>query len=497
MMERGQQQVKGAPQLDATRGHEVAAPPALSGGRRALALFAILCMTFMETLDGTIVNVALPTMQRELGVGGTEIQLVASVFLVVTCAFLLVFGRLGDILGKVRVFQTGVVLFVAGSALCAASGTLELLVVARAVQALGVAASLANNQGIITELFAKTRGRALGLVATFTALGAMAGPTIGGVLVSLFPWEVIFLINIPIGIISLSIGMYALPNRRPADRCHFDVAGAVLIVPSILLVFAAITLMESEVGALSLGMLAAGVALLMVFGVVERRQEVPLVHFGLFRNLSFDIDLFAMVLVFLGLSGVTIVMPFYLQDALGLDPAVAGLVMACYPLVNATIGTLSGALSDRIGCIKPTLAGQAVFAVGLFGLSTLSLATPVAAIVPMLMFTSLGSAMFQSPNNSLIMGHAAPEMLGFVGSLGNLMRYFGQSLGTTISMGVLYGTMSAEAGYRVTGFVPEHPELFMHGLSTVFHLLAALVAVALVASLVRTFVLERAGRKEA
>ena len=151
MMERGQQQVKGAPQLDATRGHEVAAPPALSGGRRALALFAILCMTFMETLDGTIVNVALPTMQRELGVGGTEIQLVASVFLVVTCAFLLVFGRLGDILGKVRVFQAGVVLFVAGSALCAASGTLEFLVVARSVQALGVAASLANNQGIITE----------------------------------------------------------------------------------------------------------------------------------------------------------------------------------------------------------------------------------------------------------------------------------------------------------------------------------------------------------
>ena len=157
-----------------------ATPMAARAPRRGWALFAILCMTFMEVLDGTIVNVALPTMQVELGVEATEVQLVASVFLVVTCAFLLVFGRLGDMLGKVRVFQTGVVLFTAGSALCALSTTLPVLVAARAVQALGVACSLANNQGIITELFAERRGRALGLVATFTALGAMAGPTVGG-----------------------------------------------------------------------------------------------------------------------------------------------------------------------------------------------------------------------------------------------------------------------------------------------------------------------------
>lgn len=475
--------------------------PPVGGGlaprvpRRGLALLAILCMTFMETLDGTIVNVALPTMQAELGVGATQIQLVASVFLVVTCAFLLVFGRLGDIVGKVRVFQAGVVLFTVGSALCALSSTLPALVLSRAVQALGVACSLANNQGIITELFAESRGRALGLVATFTALGAMAGPTVGGMLVSSLPWESIFVINVPIGIASFALGLASLPDLRPRERHAFDVPGALLVVPAILLVFAAITLMESEVGQTELALLAAGVALLVSFVLVERRQPEPLVRLEVFRNMSFDIDLVAMVLVFLGLSGVTIVMPFYLQDALSLDPAVAGIVMACYPLVNATVGTLAGALSDRVGCIKPTLLGQAVFALGLLGLSTLALDTPVAAIVPMLMFTSLGSAMFQSPNNSLIMGHAAPEMLGFVGSLGNLMRYLGQSLGITVSMGVLYGTMSAEAGHRVTSFVEGRPELFMGGLSTVFHLLAALVLVGLALSLVRTLAIDGRGRR--
>lgn len=458
---------------------------------RGWALFAILCMTFMETLDGTIVNVALPTMQIDLGVEATQIQLIASVFLVVTCAFLLVFGRLGDIVGKTRVFQAGVILFTLGSALCALSASFPVLVAARAVQALGVAASLANNQGIITELFADSRGRALGLVATFTALGAMAGPTIGGALVSAFPWESIFVINLPIGVISLIIGLRVLPHRPPIKHHSFDVAGALLEVPTILSLFAAITLMESGISPMAIALLVIGAVLLIGFIFVERKHKEPLVQLEVFHSASFNIDLIAMVLVFLGLSGVTIIMPFYLQDALGLDPAIAGLVMACYPLVNATVGTLAGALSDKVGCIKPTLLGQAIFVLGLFGLSFLTLFTPVRAIVPLLMFTSLGSAIFQSPNNSLIMGHAAPETLGFVGSLGNLMRYFGQSLGVTVSMGTLYGTMSAQAGYPVSSFLPDNPGLFMTGFSTVFHLLAGLVLIGLTLSLVRTFVLER------
>ena len=135
-------------------------------------------------------------------------------------------------------------------------------------------------------------------------------------------------------------------------------AGAALAIPAILLVFVAITLMETETGPLEFCLLAVGLVLLVAFILVERRVSDPLVRLEVFRNVSFDIDLIAMVFVFLGLSGVTMIMPFYLQNALGLEPGVAGLVMAGYPLVNATIGTLSGALSDKIGCIKPTIASR-------------------------------------------------------------------------------------------------------------------------------------------
>ncbi|WP_288735615.1 MFS transporter, partial [uncultured Enorma sp.] len=211
-----------------------------SRGHTAAALVVILAMTFMEILDGTIVNVALPSMQQELGVDMASIQWVASIYSIVTCAALLVFGRLGDMYGKVRIFQVGVALFTAGSALCALSGTFGMLVVARAVQSLGGAASLANNQGIITETFPTSRGRALGLVATFTALGAMCGPTLGGLIVASLPWEFIFIINLPIGLISFVVGLKVLSNRRPAHRPSFDALGTVLLIPSILLIFFAI-----------------------------------------------------------------------------------------------------------------------------------------------------------------------------------------------------------------------------------------------------------------
>ncbi|WP_320055319.1 MFS transporter [Eubacterium callanderi] len=163
-------------------------------------LFTVLIMTFMVTLDGSIVNVALPVMSGELNASMGDIEWVASIYLVVTCATILIFGRLGDMIGKVRIFQIGVILFTVGSLLCSISGTLPLLIGARVVQGLGSAAALANNQGIITESFPPDeRGKALGFVSTFVALGSMTGPTLGGMILTVLPWTYIFLINIPVG----------------------------------------------------------------------------------------------------------------------------------------------------------------------------------------------------------------------------------------------------------------------------------------------------------
>ncbi len=179
-------------------------------------LFTVLVMTFMVCLDSTVVTVALPVMQKELGVGLDRIQLVSSVYLLATCVAMLPFGRLGDVRGKVNVFQLGVIVFSVGSLLCGLSASLEVLILARIVQGVGCAAAMANNMGIITESFpARERGRAMGILATFVALGMMCGPVLGGMLVASFPWESIFLINLPIGVISFIVGLYTLPHVKP------------------------------------------------------------------------------------------------------------------------------------------------------------------------------------------------------------------------------------------------------------------------------------------
>lgn len=449
------------------------------------ALVVILAMTFMEVLDGTIVNVALPSLQRELGVSMADIQWVTSIYSIVTCAMLLVFGRLGDMFGKVRIFQAGVVLFTLGSALCAASSTFPALVVSRAVQSLGGAASLANNQGIITESFPTSRGRALGLVATFTALGAMCGPTLGGFIVSVLPWEFIFIINIPIGVLSFLIGLKALKNRPPKRRAAFDPAGTLLIVPAILSLFFAISLMETGVTPVNVLLLVVGGVLLVVFVAVEGHVASPLVTLGVFRDVRFAIDLVNMVIIFLAMSAYTFIFPYYLQEARGIAIGLSGVIMACYPLVNSICGPISGAVSDKVGCERPTLVGQTIYLCGLVIMGSVAVDTPLFVLIPCIMFTSLGSSIFQAPNNSLIMGHAPEGALGFVGSLGNLMRYLGQSLGITVGSALLYGGMSRSIGYPVTSYVEGRPDVFMDGMHTAFHVLAALVLVSVALALVR------------
>ncbi|WP_342589745.1 MFS transporter [Collinsella tanakaei] len=258
-----------------------------------VVLFTVVDMTFMSTLDSSIVNIALPVMQRELAATAAGIQWVSTVYLLACCATVLIFGRLGDALGKVRLFQAGVALFTAGSALCGLSTTLPALIAARAVQGVGAASAMANNMGIVTEAFpADQRGRALGIVSTFVSLGMMCGPTIGGMLVAAFPWESIFLINVPIGAAAFAVGMRTLPRDAAGGaRGCLDVAGAVLVVPAIVLLFCSLTFMAQGVTPALVAMFALGAALLAAFIAVERRAADPLVQLDAFRNVPFSVNL--------------------------------------------------------------------------------------------------------------------------------------------------------------------------------------------------------------
>ena len=460
------------------------------GKNKWAILYTVLIMTFMATLDTSIVNVAMPVMARELHVQMGDIQWVSSIYLVVSCAVMLVCGRLGDMLGKVRVFQTGVLMFTAGSALCSLSRALPALIGARVVQSLGCAAALANNQGIIAEAFpASERGRSLGMLASFVALGTLCGPMLGGFITQVASWEWIFVINVPVGLVAFALGLKTLPReagRRPElTAASVDAFGAALVILGIVLLFCSLMLMERQVTPALIALLAAGVILLAAFIAHERRAAQPLMRVSVFRSLTFDINLGTLATVFIAFGAFNLIMPFFLQDARGFDVGFAGLIMTTYPLVNFVVGPLSGTVSDKIGCERPTMFGLAVFMAGIALAARLGLDDPVPVIVLSLAVMSLGSSSFQSPNNSLIMGSAPRDALGFVGSLSALTRNFGMSLGITAGSALLYGQMSIAAGRPVTGYVEGRPDIFLYGFRWVLVALLAVVAVGFALSVVR------------
>lgn len=451
-----------------------------------IILFTILIMTFMVTLDGSIVNVAMPMMARDLSVGMGGIEWVASIYLVVTCATILIFGRLGDMIGKVRIFQTGVVLFTIGSLLCSVSHALTPLVASRVIQGLGASAALAANQGIITETFApQERGKALGFVSTFVALGSMAGPTIGGLILALLPWEYIFLLNVPVGILSFLAGLRILPNRKPAAPGKLDAKGGLLLFISIIMIFSAITLMQDMINIPILLAILAGVILLFLFIKEERRTQEPLIHLDVFKNKMFSLNMFTLLLVFTALGACNIILPFYLQDALKLSPGQAGMLLTVIPFITAFVGPLSGALSDHVGCERPTMAGLLLYTAGLALFVTTKLNTSILMLVVFLAVIAFGSGLFQAPNNSLIMGSVSRNELGFVGSFTGLMRNMGLSIGVTAGTTLLYNRMSAKYGQPVTGYVPGRDDVFIYGMHWVYAIMACIMFIGALMSVVR------------
>ena len=466
--------------------------------RRTLILVNVLIMTLMVCIDMSIVGVALPVMARELGVGMGDVQWVNTAYLLVSCAAILVGGRLGDIYGKVRIFMIGVALFTVGSLLCGVVPSLALCIVGRTIQGLGAACAFSNNQGIITETFPDNeRGHALGWIATAASLGSLIGPTLGGLILTLTSWGGIFLVNVPVGIIMFVMGLKNLPNRKPAHPGKLDVRGSVLLFVSLMLVVSGVTELQQSSTPVVWAQLGVGVVLLMAFVLVERRVADPVFPLAVLRNKTLLLNMFTMFALFFVIGGQSMVLPFYFQDARGMAPGEAALYMTVIPVIIGVVGPVAGAMSDRIGCYIPTCLGLFLACAGEVGVSLWGTDSPTAQLVITLVVYGLGSGLFNAPNNSLVMGSARREDLGVVGGFAAFARTFGQAAGLTVATSVLYGTMSVRVGYPVTDYVDGRPDVFLGAMSAVFLTLAAVVALGFVCTVVRFVRVRRLERVEA
>ena len=441
---------------------------------------------FLASLNIGIVSVALPTFVTEFNVDFTLVQWVILSFTLTQTAIMLSVGRLGDIMGKKPIFLSGTIAFAIGSILAGLAPNIELLLVFRVLQAVGGAFATALSMGIVTATFpASERGKALGLFSATVSVGGIVGPLMGGILLDVLSWRWIFFVGIPFSVISFILAWRYLPNDRPSGRQQFDWIGAITFFAGLLALMLFLTFGERG-GYLSPAMLvlfAAALLTLALFIHAERRLQEPLLDLTIFKNAQFSLNLSMRLISFIVYGGVTLIFPFYLRNLLALEPTLVGLLLTSTWVFFGLSSPISGALSDRFGFHLIAAAGLAVLAFGCYTVSTLSAETSILGFIVRVMPLGLGFGIFQSPNNSAVMGSVSRERLGVVSGVNVIGRTLGRTAGVA-ALGALWaGRVAFYAGPEFSGGVTEAAAAAqVAGLRDVSFVAAALVGVALILS---------------
>ncbi|MFN2232808.1 MAG: MFS transporter [Anaerolineales bacterium] len=438
--------------------------------------------TLLATIDGSIVNVALPTLVRELNTDFPTIQWVVLAYLLTLAVLLLSIGRLGDMIGKKRIYTTGFAAFTISSFLCGLALNVHLLILFRVIQAIGATMILALGTAIVTESFpSKERGKALGIIGTTVSVGIVIGPTLGGLIIDLLSWHWIFFVNMPVGILGIFMVMRFVPDIQPVGKQRFDFWGAITLFLSLLAFLFALTIGQnigfSDYRILIL--LAIWLIFLGIFIRVEQRAIQPMIDLTLFRNALFSINLVTGFITFIAIAGMFILMPFFLENILNYDTRQVGLLIAAVPVAMGVIAPLSGSLSDRFGTRIITFIGLCVLLFSYASLTLLSTQTSTISFIFLLLPIGLGMGIFQSPNNSAIMGTAPPEKLGVVSGMLALTRTLGQSTGIAI-IGAIWAalTLNFAGDSRVSSATDAPAAAQVSALQNTFIFVASIILVA-------------------
>jgi EmrB/QacA subfamily drug resistance transporter len=405
---------------------------------------ATVCVgSFMGQLDASITQLVLPALERQFTVSISQVSWVAVMFLLVVSVMLPIFGRLADMYGRKKLYVAGFLVFIAGSTLCGFAPGIAWLIAARALQAVGAAMLSANSVAIIVSIAGDgLRGKALGIQTAVQAVGLCAGPTVGGWIVDALDWRWVFWVNVPFGVIGTVIAWFIIPETsagNPGSR--FDTAGAILLV----LGLGTLMLAINQVGSWGLtspgviGNAAAGAVLLAALIVWERRSPDPLIPLLLFKKWSFAsgnlVSLFANIILF----GLFFLMPFAFERVFDETAFSAGLRLTTIPMALGLMAPISGALSDRIGSRVLCTSGMLIVFCGLLLLALqLGADAPSLTIVTLsLVVVGIGQGAFFAPNNNAIMGSASVSEAGEAGSLMNVTRDLGTSIGIAMAASLL------------------------------------------------------------
>ena len=458
--------------------------------RKWLILTSVSLGSLMATLDGSIVNIALPNIQSSFGADVNKVLWVVVAYLLVIGSLLLPVGRLGEVLTFKRVYLVGFAVFTIASVCCGASPNETVLIAFRVVQAVGASMIMAMGPAIVARTFSPgERGRALGLNGISVSIGLSLGPVLGGLLTQAATWRAIFFINAPIGVLAILWAYRILPAEQRGKGQSFDIMGAVLSGVSIFALLLALS--EGQAwgwnSPVVIGLFIAFVVLGTAFLLVERRSLQPMIDLALFKIRPFSAGLASVVVAFSGLTAASFLLPFLLQQGRGFSPIEAGLLLTPVPISMAVLAPFSGAASDRFGHRALASAGMAVMVVGLLSLTQLPADFALPDLIWRLVLIGIGQGLFMSPNSSAVLGSVPRVRVGTASGTLAQMRVNGQALGIAIS-GAIFATRLpvhlAEAGGGRPGS-PAYNSALTGAIHDAFIVAALICCIGIVASLVR------------
>jgi len=410
-------------------------------------LAAVSFGLFMIMLDNTIVNVALPTIERSLHLKISELEWVVTGYALTFGALMLTGGKLADLLGRRTVFVGGLVIFTLSSLACGLAGSASVLIGARVVQGIGAALMNPSTLSIITVTFPpKQRGTAIGIWAGISALALAIGPLTGGLIVERINWNWIFFINVPIGVLAILAAFAFIPESRDMSAEQKpDVAGQ--IVSALGLFALSYGLIEANnygwTSGRILGSFALAVVSLATFVVLELRQRLPMLDLSLFRNRGFAGANAVMGLVGLAMFGIFFYVSLYLQQVLGFSPIEAGAAFLPWTVLIILLAPVAGKLSDRLGPRRFVTTGMAIVATSMFVFSRFGVGASYWDLLPGMILGGLGMSIAMAPTTAAAMSSVRPDKAGVGSAVLNSMRQVGGSLGIAIMGAIVASALSS------------------------------------------------------
>jgi MFS transporter, DHA2 family, multidrug resistance protein len=407
-------------------------------------------------LDNTVLNVALPSIQRDLGSSGSALQWMVDAYLLVFAGLLLIAGNFGDRHGRKTALQAGLAIFAAAS-LAAIFATSEAgIIAARAVMGLGAALVMPATLSIVTEVFPREeRGKAIGVWAGMAALGTGLGPAIGGALLEVADWQAVFAINVPVALGALLLGIRLVPDSRDPSPGRLDLLGATLSAAALsVLVY---TIIEAPghgwTDPMTLGGFALALAIALGFAVHERRAENPLLDLGLFRLPNFSVASLAISAAFFGLFGMIFALTQYLQFVQGADPLDAGLKQMPVALGLVISGPLSNVVAVRLGARRVLASGMVAVAVAFLAMLIWGPGTGTLTVCLFAFAVAFAMGFVMGPATESVM-NAVPEDRAGVGSaMNDVNRMVAGALGVAV-MGSIISTVYGSRMADATGGLP-------------------------------------------